>query len=138
MRDELSNLLLTFEALGPLVGHAVKSRQLFNPQCHLTDPDPDVLVECDVRIPMSEDFDVTANVYRSKKAAEAGEPMPVVMCAHPYDNHLTPELGNTPLGGPLSSTGSSRRRANPCFPARPVGSRPIPTSGCPPATLSST
>ena len=100
MRDELSNLLLTFEALGPLVGHAVKSRQLFNPQCQLTDPDPDILVEYDVRIPMSEGFDVTANVYRSKKAAEAGEPMPVVMCAHPYDNHLTPELGNTPLGGP--------------------------------------
>ena len=49
---------------------------------------------------MSEGFHVTANVYRSKKAADAGEPMPVVMCAHPYDNHLTPELGTTPLGGP--------------------------------------
>jgi hypothetical protein len=26
--------------------------------------------------------------------------MPVVMCAHPYDNHLTPALGKTPFGGP--------------------------------------
>ncbi|MEK6585419.1 MAG: hypothetical protein AABZ24_03670, partial [Nitrospirota bacterium] len=34
------------------------------------------------------------------RAAAAGEPVPVVMCAHPYDNHLTPALGKTPFGGP--------------------------------------
>jgi len=49
---------------------------------------------------MSEGFSVTANIYRSKLAAEKGEKVPVVMCAHPYNNHLTPTLGKTPLGGP--------------------------------------
>ncbi len=48
-----------------MVGNAVKSGQLFNPQCELTEPDPDVLCEYDVEIPMSEGFSVTANIYRS-------------------------------------------------------------------------
>lgn len=99
MKEELANLMRTFEALGPIVGNAVKSGQLLNPRCELTEPDPDILCEYDVRIPMSEGFSVTANIYRSKTAAEKGEPVPVVMCAHPYDNHLTPALKKTPLGG---------------------------------------
>ena len=89
----------TFEALGPIVGNAVKSGQLFSPRCELTEPDPDVLCEYDVRIPMSEGFSVTANIYRSKTAAGKCEKVPVVMCAHPYNNHLTPAQGKTPLGG---------------------------------------
>jgi hypothetical protein len=48
---------------------------------------------------MSEGFSVTANIYRSKTAAEKGERVPVVMCAHPYDNHPTPTPGRTPSGG---------------------------------------
>jgi len=99
MKEQLANLVRTFEALGPIVGNAVKSGQLFKPRCELTEPDPDVLCEYDVRIPMSEGFSVTANIYRSKAAAEKGEQVPVVMCAHPYDNHLTPALEKTPLGG---------------------------------------
>ncbi len=99
MKEEITNLMHTFEALGPLVGNAVKSGQLLEPRCELTEPDPDVLCEYDVRIPMSEGFSVTANIYRSKTAADKGEPVPVVMCAHPYNNHLTPALGKTPLGG---------------------------------------
>lgn len=99
MEEELSNLVRTFEALGPVVGNALKSGQLFKPRCQLTEPDPDVLCEYDVRIPMSEGFSVTANIYRSKTAAEKGEQVPVVMCAHPYDNHLTPALKKTPLNG---------------------------------------
>jgi len=99
MKEELANLVRTFEALGPIVGHATKSGQLFKPQCELTEPDPDVLCEYDVKIPMSEGFSVTANIYRSKTAAEKGEQVPVVMCAHPYNNHLTPALKKTPLVG---------------------------------------
>jgi len=99
MKEELANLVRTFEALGPIVANAVKSGQLVNPRCELTEPDPDVLCEYDVRIPMSEGFSVTANIYRSKTAAEKGEQVPVVMCAHPYNNHLTPALKKTPLGG---------------------------------------
>jgi hypothetical protein len=99
MKEELTNLVRTFEALGPIVGNAVKSGQLLEPRCELTDPDPDILCEYDVRIPMSEGFSVTANIYRSKMAAEKAEQVPVVMCAHPYNNHLTPALKKTPLGG---------------------------------------
>ena len=99
MKEELANLVLTFEALGPIVGNAVKSGQLLKPRCELTEPGLDVLCNYDVRIPLSEGFSVTANIYRSKTAAEKCEPVPVVMCAHPYDNHLTPALKRTPLGG---------------------------------------
>ena len=53
MKDKLTNLVLTLKALGPMVGNAVKSRQLFRPQCELTEPDPDILCEYDVSIPMS-------------------------------------------------------------------------------------
>ena len=49
---------------------------------------------------MSEGFTLTANVYRSKAAAAGGQPSPVIMCAHPYDNRKTPALGGTPLSGP--------------------------------------
>jgi len=100
MKETLMNMLRAFQAVAPILGNALKSGQLFNPQCELTDPDPDILCEYDVRIPMSEGFSVTANIYRSKKAAENGEKVPVVMCAHPYDNHLTPAQKKTPLEGP--------------------------------------
>ena len=73
MKEELANLVRTFEALGSLAGNAVKSGQLLKPRCELTEPDPDVLCEYDVKIPVSEGFSVTANIYRSKRAAAKGE-----------------------------------------------------------------
>ncbi|MGI9570485.1 MAG: CocE/NonD family hydrolase, partial [Desulfobulbia bacterium] len=100
MKEEIIRLCRTLQAVSPLVGNALKSGQLLNPQAELTEPDTDVLCEYDVKIPMSEGFSVTANIFRSKKAAEKGEKVPVVMCAHPYNNHLTPALKKTPLGGP--------------------------------------
>jgi predicted acyl esterase len=100
MKEKIMNIVRTFQAVAPILGNALKSGQLFKPQAVLTEPDPDILCEYDVEIPMSEGFCVTANIYRSKKAAENGEKVPVVMCAHPYDNHLTPTLGKTPLNGP--------------------------------------
>ncbi len=84
MKEQLAKIIRTFEAVGPLVGNAVKSGQLFNPQAELTEPDPDILCEYDVEIPMSEGFSVTANIFRSKKADDKNEKVPVVMCAHPY------------------------------------------------------
>ena len=47
MKEELANIVRTFEAVGPLVGNALKSGQLFNPQAELTEPDPDILCEYD-------------------------------------------------------------------------------------------
>jgi hypothetical protein len=78
MKEELAEIIRTFEAVGPLVGNAVKSGQLFNPQADLTEPDPDILCEYDVRIPMSEGFFVTANIFRSRKAADRNEKVPVL------------------------------------------------------------
>ena len=100
MKNKIKSIVKTFQTVAPILGNAIKSGQLFNPQAKLTEPDPDILCEYDVKIPMSEGFFVTANIYRSKMAAEKGEAIPVVMCAHPYDNHLTPSLGKTPKLGP--------------------------------------
>ncbi|MBW2590610.1 MAG: CocE/NonD family hydrolase, partial [Deltaproteobacteria bacterium] len=98
--DEIMDMIRTFKAVGPILWNAIKTGQLFRPQCELTEADPDVLCEYNVKIPITEGFSLTANIYRSKKAAEKGESVPVVMCAHPYNNHLTPALKKTPLGGP--------------------------------------
>ena len=83
MKEQIANIFQTFEAVGPLLGNALKSGQLFKAQCELTEPDPDVLCEYDVEIPMSEGFSVTANIFRSEKADGKNEKVPVVMCAHP-------------------------------------------------------
>ena len=84
MNKEITNIIRTFQAVGPMLGNAFKSGQLFNPQAGLTEPDPDILCEHDVKIPMSEGFSVTANIFRSKKAADKDEKVPIVMCAHPF------------------------------------------------------
>ncbi|MEM7115629.1 MAG: CocE/NonD family hydrolase [Chloroflexota bacterium] len=90
----------TLQVVGPILWRAIRTRQIFNPACELVEPDPDILCEYDVEVPISEGFSLTANVFRSRKSAETGEKVPVVMCAHPYDNRLIPALGNTPLKGP--------------------------------------
>ncbi len=63
----VANIIRIFQAVGPLVGNAVKSGQLFNPQAELTEPDPDILCEYDVRIPISEGFDVTETSFDPTK-----------------------------------------------------------------------
>ena len=73
MKEIIMNMIRVFQAVGPILGNALRSGQLFHPQCELTEPDPDILCEYDIKIPMSEGFSVTANIYRSKKAAEKGE-----------------------------------------------------------------
>ena len=78
MKGEITNIGRTLQAVGPLVGNALKSGQLFNPQAELTEPGPDNLCEYDVKIPMSEGFSVTANIFRSKKAANKNEKVPIV------------------------------------------------------------
>jgi putative CocE/NonD family hydrolase len=99
MKQGIENIVQTVKAVGPILLNALRSGQLFHPQCELTEPDPDILCEYDVEIPISEGFFVTANIYRSKASAETGEKVPVVMCAHPYDNSLTPALEKTPFKG---------------------------------------
>jgi predicted acyl esterase len=85
-KGSLSSILV------PLVSNALRSGQLFKAKAGLTEAEPDILVEYDVKIPISEGIFLTTNIFRSKKSAENGEKVPVVMCAHPYNNHLTPAL----------------------------------------------
>ncbi len=59
------SVIKTIRAVAPILWNAVKSGQLFSPHCELTEADPDILCEYDVRITMTEGFCVTANVYRS-------------------------------------------------------------------------
>ena len=56
MPSKLSNLRTTFKAVAPILFNAINSGQLFNPQCKLTEPDPDILCEYDIKIPISEGF----------------------------------------------------------------------------------
>ena len=73
MKEEITNIIRTFEAVGPILGNALKSGQLFHPQAELTEPDPDVLCEYDVEIPMSEGFSVTtANILPFKNGGRKG------------------------------------------------------------------
>ncbi|MEL6773555.1 MAG: CocE/NonD family hydrolase, partial [Pseudomonadota bacterium] len=96
MRPTLS----TLKAVWPVLRRAIASGQLFRPQCEMVAPDPDIAVTWDVRVPMSEGYALTAQVFRSRRRMAAGERDPVIMCAHPYDNRKIAALGNTPLGGP--------------------------------------
>ncbi|MEM9101362.1 MAG: CocE/NonD family hydrolase [Pseudomonadota bacterium] len=90
----------TLKAAWPVLKSAIARGQLFSPQCQLTEVHPDVEALIDVSIPMPEGYELTANIFRSKKRIKNNTADPVVMCAHPYDNHSIPSLGNTPLGGP--------------------------------------
>ncbi|MEL6204607.1 MAG: CocE/NonD family hydrolase [Pseudomonadota bacterium] len=96
----MSETIKTVRAAWPILKRAIRSGQLFRPHCTLVDPDPDVRCEYDVQVPLADDKVLTCNVFRSKARAANGAADPVVMCAHPYDNHLTPALRKTPLGGP--------------------------------------
>ena len=102
-------------AVWPVLKRAVASGQILNPRCELTEPDPDILCEYDVRIPLEDGSFVTANVFRSKMAEARGEQVPVVMCAHPYDNRLIPALGKTPLGGPPQQYRMIPQKGKPVF-----------------------
>ncbi|MEL6235709.1 MAG: CocE/NonD family hydrolase [Pseudomonadota bacterium] len=91
--------LATLKAAWPMLSRAIRSGQLFRPQCRVVAPDPDILCAYDVPLDVG-GARLTCNVFRSKTRSAAGSADPVVMCAHPYDNHLTPALGKTPLKGP--------------------------------------
>ncbi|KAJ4220327.1 hypothetical protein NW757_014516 [Fusarium falciforme] len=88
-----------WHSLRPLVTRAITSGQVLWPQCTLVPADPDVLCEYDVEILLPDGLILLAHVFRSRKAQAEGRKLPVVMCAHPYDNHKLPALGQTPLGG---------------------------------------
>ena len=87
------------KALVPILKKALLSGRLFSGKAELLPAHEDILAEWDVRVPVSDGSTILINVFKSKKALNENRPLPVVMCAHPYDNHLLPALGKTPLKG---------------------------------------
>ncbi|MFZ5476537.1 MAG: CocE/NonD family hydrolase [Myxococcota bacterium] len=108
----MAPLLDLFRAVSPMLGRALARGQLFRPPCDLFEPPDDVRCDFDVRIPVSDGTTLGAHVFRSRAAEARGERVPVVMCAHPYDNRKIARLGGTPGKGP------------------PVQYRVIPQEGC--------
>ena len=96
----VNELLKTVRAAWPMLSRAIRSGQVLSPQCQLEAAGPDVHCDYDVAVPMAEGYSLTANVFRSRARMRTSAPDPVVMCAHIYDNHITPALNRTPLGGP--------------------------------------
>lgn len=61
---ELRALLPT---IAPVAFSALRRGQLFVPACTLTQPDPDILAEYDVPVPVSDGFDVTINAVGDRR-----------------------------------------------------------------------
>ena len=87
------------KSLAPILKRAILSGRLFKAKAELVEPIEDVLPEWDVKVKVSDGSAILLNIFKSKKALAEGRALPVVMCAHPYDNHLVPALGKTPLKG---------------------------------------
>ena len=125
-------------AMWPMLRRAILSGRLFRPPCELTQPDPDVLCEYDVDVPIADSVVLTANVFRSRKAQDAGVRLPVVMCAHPYDNGKIPARGKTPFGGPPVQYRIIPQVGRPRFSTLTSWRRRTPTSGSGPGMRWST
>ena len=87
------------KALAPIVLKALFSGRLFRGKAELVEPLEDILADWDVSVPISDGSTILINVFKSKRALAENRALPVIMCAHPYDNHLVPALGKTPLKG---------------------------------------
>ena len=55
-----------FRAVRPVLKNALTSGQIFRPQCVLTEPDPDILCEFDVEIPLLAKLHKTKNNRKPK------------------------------------------------------------------------
>lgn len=82
----------TFKAVFPMIKRAVLSGQLFSPKADVRYPEEDIFADYDVKIPTSDDYFLLANIFKSKRALANDQPLPVIMCAHPYDNHNIADL----------------------------------------------
>lgn len=87
------------KTVSPLLGRAISSGQLFKPACEMTPPHPGVVADYNVRIPV-DGFELGAHLFQSTSQIANHEKVPVIMCAHPYDNRRVAALGGTPLNGP--------------------------------------
>ena len=87
------------KALAPILKKAILQGRLFKGKADLLPPHEDIQAEWDVSVTISDGSNILLNIFKSKQALEGSRALPVIMCAHPYDNHLVPALGKTPLKG---------------------------------------
>ena len=90
-------MIKAIKALAPVLAKAIFSGRLFTGKAELVEPLEDILAEWDVEVTVSDGSTILMNIYKSRKAIADKRALPVIMCAHPYDNHLVPALGTTPL-----------------------------------------
>ncbi len=110
-----SEVFRALRAAAPLLRSAARRGQLWRPACELVPAAPDLRIDYDVRIPMSDGSFVTANIFRNARAVANGRALPTVMSAHPYDASLIPARGRTPLGGPPQQYRIIPQRGRPRF-----------------------
>ena len=87
------------KALAPILKKAIFEGRLFTGKAELVQPIEDIQADWDVEVRVSDGANILLNIFNSKKALTENRALPVIMCAHPYDNHLVPALGKTPLKG---------------------------------------
>ncbi|WP_375562675.1 CocE/NonD family hydrolase [Bernardetia sp. OM2101] len=87
------------KSIFPVLKNAILSGQLFKGKAELIPPIDDIHADWDVNVPVSDDANILVNIFKSKKALAEKRALPVIMCAHPYDNHLVSALGKTPFKG---------------------------------------
>ena len=87
------------KALVPVIKNAILSGRLFKGKAELVPPIEDIQVDWDVPVTVSDGSRILINIFKSKKAIAEKKALPVIMCAHPYDNHLVPALGKTLFKG---------------------------------------
>ncbi|MEL6191938.1 MAG: CocE/NonD family hydrolase, partial [Bacteroidota bacterium] len=92
-------MIKALKALAPVLAKALFSGRFFTGKAELVEPLEDILAEWDVEVTVSDGSTILMNIFKSRKALADKRALPVIMCAHPYDNHLVPALGKTPLKG---------------------------------------
>lgn len=95
------SLLKTARAALPLLARAITSGRIIRPRAFVNPPIPDIASEYDVEVPVSDGTAILINVFKSRTAIEQRVALPVVMCAHPYDNHNIADLEGSKLSPPI-------------------------------------
>ncbi len=66
MTSRITNVIRTIQAIGPILGNALRSGRRFNLPCELTETDPGIPFESDGKIPRRERGDGLRGVAASR------------------------------------------------------------------------
>ncbi|CAE8626629.1 unnamed protein product [Polarella glacialis] len=91
---------ISFSGLAKVIKAAFWRGTLRNSACELYEADDDVTAEWEVPIPIADGITLRAHIFKPKSLVEKGEKVPVIMCAHPYNNNIC-----LPLNGKKNCAG---------------------------------